>query len=466
MSSIRDDIKKSTGKASATGQSVANQPAQATQPAAVAQPEQLPAPPTKGVSVPATAPKPTNVPAPDATKPTSPAVEPVTPEQGGQPDFAHRGERNLLDVIKEYGQPYDYAAEMAREGRRRKAGLFTDTISLAVNALSGIAGANRLGEIPNTAGKYTDRLDKLHALKTKGLLDNRNVLLDAAVKQYGYDRMDRLARKRSKQAQKQFEIREARMRDEADRKQKYQAGKDSADQSLKLERLALDKEKAKADEAYKKGRLSTEKYKAETARIEKQRRTTGKADKDKDVELVFVANPDDPDAETSKDTGKKVKRTHMPQADVDNVVRMAMADKEFFTRHPSLVLEKDEYSGKLKPADPEDIAATYLEEIEAKKSYAPASVPKSDGKDYGRLNLSLPPYDVPVEGAKKNGKRKTSYTLGGVTVTNATFDALDSISNTKGIDKGQKMKMMLQEMKSGGFTEEQAVNVLSQLEID
>ena len=303
-------------EAGQTGQTASTQ--QATQPAAPAaqtatQPPAaesvaqnapgaaLPTPTASGVTAPNVADKPDKYVPPTENLP----VETKT-------DFVNRGDRNLIDIIKEYGQPYDYQRELEQAERNRKSGLLADTIALAGNALASSFGANQIGQFPNAYKEAQTRLEKIRDARTKSLIDNRNLLREAAMKQYGLDREDDRFNKQQKQKQTQFEAREKRQsaKDEADIKHKdrtYQAGRNDAEQKrkqnefenlFKAEVHKLNLEKAEVDRKYKAGQLSISQYKAKIQGIQAQiaaarEERLSRGDSSKKEKIYIKAEKDD-----------------------------------------------------------------------------------------------------------------------------------------------------------------------------
>jgi hypothetical protein len=281
-------------------------------------------------------------------------------------DFVNRGGRNLIDLIKEYGQPYDYEKEMAQAERSRKAALLADTFAVAGNALAGAFGANQLGQLPNHYKDASSKLDRIREARTKQLIDNRRLLMDAAMKQHEYDRQDERYDKESAWREKQF----ADSLEHKANELTYRKNKDIDEQKNRDREYELKAEQAKRDEEYKRGNLSLHQYQAKTQRISAERdRPRANSPASKAVTIEYQAAPDDKDAEVSV-TGKRVKKITLSPESAKNIVREALRDEAFLKARPDVIIQKPDRigGGSWKFKDDDDVAAAYMEYTEGRKN--------------------------------------------------------------------------------------------------
>lgn len=162
-----------------------------------------------------------------------PLVE-AQPSAPAAPPKAQSG--TFYDIVREYGSPYDYAAEKQEAERQRKLGLFTDFINSATNIGSALAGRRLYGQPVSATKMATDKMQRIRDIQRNSQQSYQNALLNARVKDADAARRDRLN-------EGQLALQRAKLDQDARKyaqSQAYTANKNAKDYQIRLAKLAQD----------------------------------------------------------------------------------------------------------------------------------------------------------------------------------------------------------------------------------
>lgn len=217
-----------------------------------------------------------------------------------------------------------------------------------------------LSQVNADAKEDRDRYTKLSQMYDDGLLQARMKDYLKALDDYNNDRKGVQGVLAAKQ-----KIEEAAR--QADQKNQYNYYKLGADQANKDRDFALKQKNQenmdrhrKAMEAQGWARVADSKSRT-TAYVKKLSSGSGT---NKNYQMIFAANPNDPDAVKDNQLGTSVRKFEMNKGEIDRYAREARADKNFMAKHPELTIKSKGLLGndteKLRPN--EDIAAAWIEE--------------------------------------------------------------------------------------------------------
>lgn len=256
------------------------------------------------------------------------------------------------------------------------------------SALSQVAGKEK---------EAMDRYTKLSQMYDDGLLQARMKDYLKALDDYNNERKGVQGVLAAKQAL------DERAR-QADQKNQYNYYKLGADQVNKDRDFAL---KQKNQESLEKQRDAM--VKQGWARVaDSKSRTTAYVKKmssgsgtNKNYQMIFAANPNDPQAIKDNQLGTSVRMFEMNKGEIDRFAREARADKNFMDKHPELTIKSKGLLGndteKLRPN--EDIAAAWIEEKYSNSFTQIPAIPSMATQpfvNWGQMyNFGMPNYTTP-----------------------------------------------------------------------
>lgn len=122
-----------------------------------------------------------------------PPVPQVNVESGTFPSIRSQYEkgRSVYDVLKEYGEPYDYEKEMRDAEINRKGALFSDIATSISNMATGMAGRRAYNVTPPATALQNQNVERLRQLRANQNVQYKRDRLNAMMQQLQFDRQDR-----------------------------------------------------------------------------------------------------------------------------------------------------------------------------------------------------------------------------------------------------------------------------------